>query len=409
MININKQNMLPKVIAILIALLLWFYINGDQNPPIQKSINVDINYEDLSEDLIVTNEIKEIKLKIKGDEKVINNLSMRDFSAIIGLKDAQIGEQELKIDVRAPIGIEIVDVNPSKVNVNIDKMAEKQVPVRVSLLGNTAKGYSSFKPTVKPSHVVLKGPKKLINTIVDARVDVNLNNTKNNLVLNLPIKVKDKNDKTYGTEVFIMNPSNVEVFVPIIKDTPSKLIPIKPVLEGNPQAGYKVGRVIIEPETIEIVGEYDKLGAINYIQTEPINITGIKENTTKEVRLRLPSNVSLVYNAKVKVMIQVEDNLTVKTLQREIKVLNLDKNKNIKLSPAVGNITVEGNKEILNGLAAKDLELVIDVAGLNVGMHELEVQSVALANLKTLKVEPSKIKVEITKEENKEDQQQEVE
>lgn len=400
MIKFNKENTALKVIALLIALLLWFYINADGSTPIKKSIDLDLNYENLAEDLIVTNGIKEVRIKVKADDRLISDLNMRDFHASVNLKDAELGDQEVVVDVQGPRGIEIIDVSPSMVKLNIDKVAEKQVPVNVSLLGNTEEGYSNFKSTVNPSHVVIKGPKTLIDTIVDARVDVNLNNSKSSLLLNLPIKARDTEDKTYGSEVLTMNPSNVEVFVPIIKDAPSKLVPIKHVLEGTSEEGYKVGRVIVEPATIEIIGTDEVLEDINYIETEPINIKGIRGNITREARLVLPSGVSLVYNTKVKVMIQIEDNVVKRVIKRDIKVLNLDDDKKVRLTPTSGNITVEGNRNVLDNLAAKDLELFVDLRGLDLGNHEIALQSSAGANLKTLEVEPNKIKVEITESGN---------
>ena len=82
--------------------------------------------------------------------------------------------------------------------------------------------------------MVIRGPQNLVDDLEEARADVNLNNAQSNLTLNLPIKVQDKWGNWYGTDSLNIIPNTVEVFIPIVEDTPSKTVPVKPVFEGRP-------------------------------------------------------------------------------------------------------------------------------------------------------------------------------
>ena len=64
-----------------------------------------------------------------------------------------------------------------------------QVLVTLALLGETAHGYSSFKATVKPSHIVLRGP-ALFWRLLSKPAEVNLNSAQTNLTLNLPVNAR---------------------------------------------------------------------------------------------------------------------------------------------------------------------------------------------------------------------------
>jgi len=284
-----KDNLIYKVIAILLAILLWLYVTADQNPPLEKTLGISINYENLRDDLSLASKINTVNVKIRGDQKIINTLSLKDFKATVDLSQVKMGEQMIPVKIGNPLGVEIMGIDPKEVPVDIDAIAEKQVPVQVALLGQTAHGYSSFKASVKPSQVVIRGPKDIIDTLEEARADVNLNSAQSNLVLNLPIKVQDKWGNWYGADLLNIIPNTVEVFIPVAQDTPSKTVPVKPVFEGRPALGYQIARILVEPETVKILGQFNKLDTIDRVQTIPVILTDVKENVIQEVDLSVPS------------------------------------------------------------------------------------------------------------------------
>jgi len=389
-----KDNLIYKLIAVLLAVLLWLYVTADQNPPLEKTLNLGVNYENLLDNLTLTSKTNAINIKIRGDQKIINSLSLKDFEASVDLAQVKMGEQMLPVIIGNPLGIEIIDVNPKEVQVNVDKLVEKQVPVTAALLGETAHGYSSFKATIKPSQVVIRGPANILDTLEEARVDVNLNFAQSNLVLNLPIKVQDKWGNWFGADSLSIIPNTVEVFIPVVQDTPSKTVPVKPVFEGKPAPGYQVARVMVEPETVKILGQFNKLDTIDLVQTLPVILTDVKENVVQEVDLSVPSGVTLLYGTKVKVIIQVEESPVQKSFDIPIKVYNSKSSQKVVITEAV-KVSVEGRKDVMDKITFQDIIAFVDVAGLDIGTHELEVQIDAPGDLQLLNIEPQRVQVEI--------------
>ncbi|MDN5323626.1 MAG: hypothetical protein PWQ67_2080 [Clostridia bacterium] len=390
-----KDNLIYKMIAILLAILLWLYVSADQNPPIEKTLNLTVNYDNLRDDLTLTSKGNSVNVKIRGDQKVINSLGLKDFKASVDLSQVKMGEQSLPVKIVNPLGVEIVEISPKEVKVNVDKISEKQVPVKVALLGQTAHGYSSFKASVKPSQVVIRGPRNILENLVEARADVNLNNAQSNLVLNLPIKIQDRWGNWYGPDSLNIIPNTVEVFIPIIQDTPSKTVPVKPIFEGTPAQGYQITRILVEPETVKILGHFNKLDTIDRVQTLPISLTDAKEDIIKEVDLSVPSGVTLLYGTKVKVMIQIEEGAVQMNFDLPVNIHNNKSTQKVVLASETVKIKIEGKKEIVEKLLPKDFQAFVDVSGLELGTHELEVQVDAPSDIQVLKIEPVKLKVEI--------------
>ena len=390
-----KDNLIYKLIAVLLAVLLWLYVTADQNPPLEKTLNLSVNYENLLDNLTLTSKTNVVNIKIRGEQKIINGLGLKDFEARVDLAQVKLGQQALPVIIGNPLGIEITDVFPKEVSVNVDMIAERQVPVTAALLGETAHGYSSFKATVKPSQVVIRGPANILDNLEEARVDVNLNSAQSNLVLNLPIKVQDKLGNWFGADTLNIIPNTVEVFIPVVQDTPSKTVPVKPVIDGKPAPGYQIARIMVEPETVKILGQFNKLDTIDLIQTLPVNLTDVKENVIREVDLSIPSGVTVLYGTKVKVIVQIELSPVQKNFDIPIKVYNSKSSQKVLVTTEAVKVNVEGKKDIMDNITFQDIIAFVDVAGLDFGTHELEVQIDAPGDVQLKNIEPQRVKVEI--------------
>ena len=86
-----------------------------------------------------------------------------------------------------------------------------------------------------------------------------------------------------------------------------KIVPIKEVQQGTPEDGYIIEKVNIEPKMVTIKGIKNDLTKIRNISTEPIDVSGIKENKSFDIKLNPPSGISVedLSIDKVKVSFQV--------------------------------------------------------------------------------------------------------
>ena len=61
-----RDNIIYKVVAVLFAVLLWLYVSAEDNPPIEKTLTLDIVYENLSEELAVIRKDTDVSIKVRG-------------------------------------------------------------------------------------------------------------------------------------------------------------------------------------------------------------------------------------------------------------------------------------------------------------------------------------------------------
>lgn len=81
-----------------------------------------------------------------------------------------------------------------------------------------------------------------------------------------------------------INPSSITI---VLAETMNKTVPIQPVINGIPKAGFFVSSVEVEPKDVIIEGIRSEIANVRFLKTEPIDITDISETLVQDVRLDL--------------------------------------------------------------------------------------------------------------------------
>ena len=107
-----------------------------------------------------------------------------------------------------------------------------------------------------------------------------------------------------GARVVSRSPSRIEVR---FERRGRKAVGVRPDLEGEPPAGFRLVDVTVVPSRVWLVGARSHVLRLNEVVTEPINLTELEENTELEVGLYLGSgSVWMEDTNPVKVLIQIE-------------------------------------------------------------------------------------------------------
>jgi YbbR domain-containing protein len=93
----------------------------------------------------------------------------------------------------------------------------------------------------------------MLQEISFAEADVNLDNADSNLSLKLIPRIRGAGGNV-DTDIIEIKPELVDIFVPVIEDNPSKSVPVVVPVTGIPAYGYKVSRIVVEPEIVRISG-----------------------------------------------------------------------------------------------------------------------------------------------------------
>ena len=83
--NFLVENWMMKLLSLVFALVLWFFVMGEQN--LEQGYAVPVSLTNIPEGLIVSNDIPSlIDVRISGPRTILMNLQQRDLAINIDLK-----------------------------------------------------------------------------------------------------------------------------------------------------------------------------------------------------------------------------------------------------------------------------------------------------------------------------------
>jgi hypothetical protein len=184
------SNIGKKILAITLAIILWIIANFEQD--IEKNIEIDIQYNDLSPDLIIKSIPPEsLNLRIRGSRTKVSILKTENYSYPISLNKVAKGVSIFNIrteQIRIP-GIQIISLSPSEIELEIDDLITKRVNIKPNI-GLPDIGFNVVgTPKVKPSSVKISGPKTILSELQFINTDeVKIEGEKTNFTIEVPLK-----------------------------------------------------------------------------------------------------------------------------------------------------------------------------------------------------------------------------
>jgi len=157
-------------------------------------------------------------------------------------------------------------------------------------------------------------------------------------------------------------------------------LPIKVNLEGEPAVDYFVDmeKIRLDPNAVLVEGPQSKLGKINEIMTESVNLIGRTRAFRKKVRLELdPDLKPITKNQIVDVFVPVRREYASSAF-RDVAVNILGTPESVdafsSIKPERINFSIKGPRSILDKIAPQSVIPYVDVSGLEKGEYELSVE-----------------------------------
>lgn len=227
----EKRNWIPefirhdffrKLIAFVMALLIWLTVQSLIDR--EKELNgIKVKLQ-IPKSYILMDNVPNLSLKIKASENKLRELSSSDFSVskkIIpdSYKNAQTLEVNLNSqDIKKPPMVSILDFEPEKFYIRLDRKTEipKKVDVKLNFTGRPSKGYKVANYNTTPAQVNLSGPISIVEKIESVK-------TKAIILDDTLVDSFDKNIEIAPIrEGLSVSPSSVLAKVDIIRDQSTK-------------------------------------------------------------------------------------------------------------------------------------------------------------------------------------------
>lgn len=399
--NKKDKQIIIKVICVIASFVFWLYVANTKNPIRDKRITLKVVMENTdviekSKLAILPDEDFELSVRVEGPMLELSYLNEEDIVLKADFAQVNLSEGINRIPVyvsRIPKNIDIVDKDNLSIDVNLDDLIEKSVPVRENISVTTKSGYSASKPIITPQKVKVKGAEQYVQNVSYVLVATSLEKIDKDEELNLPLQPYDE----AGREVknVTVEPQTVNVVVPVKK---TKKVAIKVETTGNVAYGGILKSVEAIPSTIEIAGDEKVLESINEIKTEVIDLTDISEDKTMEVKLVLDKVTTVSGKDSVNVKLAIEK-LEQKNISVDINFINLAEGLKFQSEYKKVSFVVSGAETVIKKLKAEDIKCTVDLKDLLVEAEypSLQVRVTAPENVTIQSHSPETVKVTIEK------------
>ena len=174
---------------------------------------------------------------------------------------------------------------------------------------------------------------------------------------------------------------------------------IKPVTNGKLAPGYRLTNISVTPLSVTVFSSNPQF--INelpgYVETKPIDITGLNDDIDIRAELNLPPEITLVGEQSVLVQIGVaaiEGSLTVSL---PIEAQGLPPEQMAQISPSVVDVIVTGPLPVLDTLTAASFRAVVQLNGMGEGTYQVQpVVDLVPAQVQVQSILPETVEVTIS-------------
>jgi YbbR domain-containing protein len=159
------ENIGMKISAVILAVILWFFVTSRGQSEV--SMEIPVGYKNIPAGLeSVKQSVKSISVNIKGQERLLRNLKSANVRVYIDLNKAKKGRGTYYIsknDVILPRTMTVIGINPSSVEIVLEETITKTVPVKPVIVGSPKKGFIVGSVEVTPMDVTIEGVKAEVN------------------------------------------------------------------------------------------------------------------------------------------------------------------------------------------------------------------------------------------------------
>jgi len=129
--RIIRKNLGLKGLALGLAVILWWFVAGESNVHVGFAVPLEIR--NIPSGMAITNKVdRQVDVRLAGPSTLINTLQQKEISAAVDLSGAKAGRETIPLSersVKVPAGVRVERVYPAYVEVMLEKLERKTVPV----------------------------------------------------------------------------------------------------------------------------------------------------------------------------------------------------------------------------------------------------------------------------------------
>jgi len=247
----RPKNWVLKLLSLLFALFLWYFVVGEDKVDMNVSIPVEI--VNLPRELIISNQFKkQLEMTVSGQRSLIRGMTEQHISRTIDLSKASPGAvviQNTPDSISLPRGLSILRVQPPTLTLLLDRLILKEIPIKPNLVGKVHRDYRLDSAIADPPTLEISGPQSILGQEEILNTDpIDINDLKESTVKQVSLALKPEIADLIGEPVVAVRLNLIE----LKKKMELASIPVELDLSGGKQTEviYR-----LKPPTIKITAE----------------------------------------------------------------------------------------------------------------------------------------------------------
>ena len=211
MFKLLTENWTLKLISLVFALLLWMFIMGERR--LEVGYLVPLELQNLPKGLMVANEVpSQVDVRVSGPRTLLMKISPNDISIVVDLADLKPGLttfKRLEERLNLPSGLRVTRLSPSFIDLKLERIKQKEVPIKIALTGEPLAGFQVGRITAIPDKVIVEGGETELKSVSEVTTEaVNLDGVNAGFSVIVPLVYRGtytylKTDKTTEVQVEI--------------------------------------------------------------------------------------------------------------------------------------------------------------------------------------------------------------
>lgn len=286
-----------KIIAVILSILLWFYVSVQGQLTAQNALEIHLNYYNLAENLTVSGP-DTVTVRLWG------TLSETDrVEAFIDLNGLGPGSYDLPVTLKQSNRALFSSVEPNRVEIVIREIKENSFSIEARNTAVLPAGFELTDIFVVPERCSVQGNQTDVSKVAAVIAPINLASSPEIQSAMVTLQALDQDGKV--VEGVRTVPEKAVVYGVVSQLIVSKKAVIKPVFKDNLPEGYERGQVVLEPQEALVIGTPAAGEAIIEITTEEIDLGDKTAPFNIEAKLVLPEGVK-VYPEQVSVYTEIK-------------------------------------------------------------------------------------------------------
>ncbi len=382
----KRNKIISLLLAAVISVSLWVYVVTTVTPEDSQWIrNIPVtfaNEDGLFSDRNLTltqGRNATVDLKVYGKRQDLLKLSNSNITITADLADVLgPGEWQLRYKVEMPETVSDNDISIEsrstyEIDVQVDLLSVKEIPVQAVFQGSVADGYVQDPIELEYDTLEISGPQDQVSQVDHAQVVLERTNLSKTVSDSLTYTLVDADGNEIASDEIHCSVDKIGVMmtVSLVKELP---LTVQFIDGGGATEEHVVSS--IEPSTITVKGSAEDLEGMNSLNVGNIDLSTVPTNKayTGTFNIVLPDNLTNMTGEETAAVTVELKNLKEKTLRvTNLELANTPSNLKASLGTVSLQIKVRGPSDVMDAVTASSIRAVADLDSIGTSTGQFSV------------------------------------